>query len=198
MGIFRNRREPELDLSDDSLLAETAEAAAEALPASGPQAVSDAGPAEREESGADNTDSAAQAALAPQPSRAEQEQVWRTAATENARHWPQLMSDPRRLLAKMADISARYGDSSLWQRAPAGIMREAAIELYGLPQSVDNSVISGAIQQAHAEGQRLAASRHQAKLGLAPPRGASVVPPIVSEEQRIIREMMEARRGGIF
>ena len=197
MGIFRSKREPELDLSDDSLLAEAMEAAVEELPAAEPDA-EQAERAEQAEPGADNTQSAVEAALAPQPSRAEQEQIWRAAATENARHWPQLMSDPRRLLAKMADISARYGDSSLWQRAPAGIMREAAIELYGLPQGMDSSIISGAVKQAHAEGRRLAENRHQAKLGLAPPRGASVAPPLVSEEQRIIREMMAARRGGIF
>lgn len=190
MGIFRNRQEASIDLSDESLL--VAEMQTE------PIADAAAESAEPTDTLVEAAQPAAETPEAPQASRAEQEQAWREAATDSARHWPQLMSDPRRLLAKMAEISARYGDSRLWQRAPSGIMREAAIELYGLPESVDGNAISGAIREAHAAGRRLAETRHQAKLGLAPPRGGSMAPPVVSEDVRIIREMMEARRSGIF
>lgn len=190
MGIFRRRNEEEaIALSDDSLLA--AEAAA---------ATAQNGEAEAAQADADEP--AAEPETGPAPAcgadAAAREEAWQQAVREATRHWPRLCDEPRQLIAKMAEISARYGDAALWQRAPAGILREAAIELFGLPSTPEAGALGAAVRQAHAEGMRLAAERSQAKLGLAPPSGAKRPPSALSEEERIIRDMAAARRGGIF
>lgn len=198
MSIFRRRQEEEAAaLSDAALLAvaEVAETAAEtaaAETAAGESAAADAA-AET----APETAETAEAAPSLQQLQ-QQEAAWQQALAEALPHWPQLCAAPRALLAKMSEISARYGDARLWQRAPAAILREAAIELYGLPAAPAAGAIRAAVEQAHAAGMRRAAECDRSKLGLAPPRSARRAPAAISEEERIIREMTAARRGGIF
>ena len=201
MSIFRRRQEEEAAaLSDAALLAaaevaaaaETAAETAAAETAAGESAAADAA-AET----APETAETAEAAPSLQQLQ-QQEAAWQQALAEALPHWPQLCAAPRALLAKMSEISARYGDARLWQRAPAAILREAAIELYGLPAAPAAGAIRAAVEQAHAAGMRRAAECDRSKLGLAPPRSARRAPAAISEEERIIREMTAARRGGIF
>lgn len=206
MSIFRRRQEEEAAALSDAALLAAAEAAA-AETAAAETAAAEAAAAET----AAGESAAADAAAETAPETAEtaeaapslqqlqqQEAAWQQALAEALPHWPQLCAAPRALLAKMSEISARYGDARLWQRAPAAILREAAIELYGLPAAPAAGAIRAAVEQAHAAGMRRAAECDRSKLGLAPPRSARRAPAAISEEERIIREMTAARRGGIF
>lgn len=205
MSIFRRRQEEEAAaLSDAALLAAAEAAAAETAAAETAAAEAAAETAAGESAAADaaaetapETAETAEAAPSLQQLQ-QQEAAWQQALAEALPHWPQLCAAPRALLAKMSEISARYGDARLWQRAPAAILREAAIELYGLPAAPAAGAIRAAVEQAHAAGMRRAAECDRSKLGLAPPRSARRAPAAISEEERIIREMTAARRGGIF
>ena len=104
--------------------------------------------------------------------KAEREALWQEAAASVAASWPQAMGQGQQLIAKMVEISQRYGDAQLWQRVPAGIMREAALE----------------------EMNR----RNQAKAGLEKRRGRQTHPPALTEEEKIIEQISQARGGSIF
>ena len=200
MSIFRRRQEEEAAaLSDAALLAaaEVAEVAEAAETAAAETAAGESAAADAAAETAPETAETAEAAPSLQQLQ-QQEAAWQQALAEALPHWPQLCAAPRALLAKMSEISARYGDARLWQRAPAAILREAAIELYGLPAAPAAGAIRAAVEQAHAAGMRRAAECDRSKLGLAPPRSARRAPAAISEEERIIREMTAARRGGIF
>lgn len=199
MSIFRRRQEEEAAaLSDAALLAAAEAAAAEtAETAAAETAAGESAAADAAAETAPETAETAEAAPSLQQLQ-QQEAAWQQALAEALPHWPQLCAAPRALLAKMSEISARYGDARLWQRAPAAILREAAIELYGLPAAPAAGAIRAAVEQAHAAGMRRAAECDRSKLGLAPPRSARRAPAAISEEERIIREMTAARRGGIF
>ena len=199
MSIFRRRQEEEAAALSDAALLAAAEVAevAEAAETAAETATGESAAADAAADTAPETAETAEAAPSLQQLQ-QQEAAWQQALTEALPHWPQLCAAPRALLAKMSEISARYGDARLWQRAPAAILREAAIELYGLPAAPAAGAIRAAVEQAHAAGMRRAAECDRSKLGLAPPRSARRAPAAISEEERIIREMTAARRGGIF
>lgn len=204
MSIFRRRQEEEAAaLSDAALLAAAETAAAETAAAEAAAAETAAGESAAADAAAETAPETAETAETAEAAPSlqqlqQQEAAWQQALAEALPHWPQLCAAPRALLAKMSEISARYGDARLWQRAPAAILREAAIELYGLPAAPAAGAIRAAVEQAHAAGMRRAAECDRSKLGLAPPRSARRAPAAISEEERIIREMTAARRGGIF
>ncbi len=101
--------------------------------------------------------------------KAEREALWQEAAASVAASWPQAMGQGQQLIAKMVEISQRYGDAQLWQRVPAGIMREAAIELYGMPLSRDNEYARIAAQSAREAALEEMNRRNQAsRLGKTP------------------------------
>lgn len=199
MSIFRRRQEEEAAALSDAALLAAAEVAevAEAAETAAETAAGESAAADAAADTAPETAETAEAAPSLQQLQ-QQEAAWQQALTEALPYWPQLCAAPRALLAKMSEISARYGDARLWQRAPAAILREAAIELYGLPAAPAAGAIRAAVEQAHAAGMRRAAECDRSKLGLAPPRSARRAPAAISEEERIIREMTAARRGGIF
>lgn len=199
MSIFRRRQEEEAAALSDAALLAAAEVAevAEAAETAAETATGESAAADAAADTAPETAETAEAAPSLQQLQ-QQEAAWQQALAEALPHWPQLCAAPRALLAKMSEISARYGDARLWQRAPAAILREAAIELYGLPAAPAAGAIRAAVEQAHAAGMRRAAECDRSKLGLAPPRSARRAPAAISEEERIIREMTAARRGGIF
>lgn len=199
MSIFRRRQEEEAAALSDAALLAVAEVAevAEAAETAAETATGESAAADAAADTAPETAETAEAAPSLQQLQ-QQEAAWQQALAEALPHWPQLCAAPRALLAKMSEISARYGDARLWQRAPAAILREAAIELYGLPAAPAAGAIRAAVEQAHAAGMRRAAECDRSKLGLAPPRSARRAPAAISEEERIIREMTAARRGGIF
>lgn len=200
MSIFRRRQEEEAAALSDAALLAAAEAAAAETAAETAAAETAAGESAAADAAAETAPETAETAeAAPSLQQLQQQEAaWQQALAEALPHWPQLCTAPRALLAKMSEISARYGDARLWQRAPAAILREAAIELYGLPAAPAAGAIRAAVEQAHAAGMRRAAECDRSKLGLAPPRSARRAPAAISEEERIIREMTAARRGGIF
>ena len=200
MSIFRRRQEEEAAALSDAALLAAAEAAAAETAAETAAAEAAAGESAAADAAAETAPETAETAeAAPSLQQLQQQEAaWQQALAEALPHWPQLCAAPRALLAKMSEISARYGDARLWQRAPAAILREAAIELYGLPAAPAAGAIRAAVEQAHAAGMRRAAECDRSKLGLAPPRSARRAPAAISEEERIIREMTAARRGGIF
>ena len=130
--------------------------------------------------------------------KAEKEALWQEAAASVAASWPQAMGQGQQLIAKMVEISQRYGDSELWQRAPAGIMREAAIELYGMPSNRDNDYARMAAQSAREAALMEMNTRNQAKAGLAKRRGRQSPPPALTEEEKIIEQISQARGRGIL
>ena len=130
--------------------------------------------------------------------KAEREALWQEAAASVAASWPQAMGQGQQLIAKMVEISQRYGDAQLWQRVPAGIMREAAIELYGMPLSRDNDYARIAAQSARDAALEEMNRRNQAKAGLEKRRGRQTHPPALTEEEKIIEQISQARGGSIF
>lgn len=201
MSIFKRRPEPEL--SDAALLAaagadnaDDADSVNDADSAAGAEDADSANEADSADSADDADPAAAGAGLAaglPDPER-----ELRAAAMEVARCWPQARGDAGRLLVRMTEISRRYGDESLWQRAPGGLMREAAAELYGLPAPAEAGALQAALRQAHDQGQREARERDRSKLGLAPARTSRPNPAALTPEERIRREISAARGGGLF
>ena len=125
-------------------------------------------------------------------------QRWQEAARSVADHWPQIKGDLPALLARMKAISESYGDPTLWQRAPAGIMREAAVELYGMPSRPDDGALYQAVRAAHEQGRKAAADRRRALAGLAPPQISRSAPPPLTEEEKILQDMRRARKGRLF
>ena len=130
--------------------------------------------------------------------KAEREALWQEAAASVAASWPQALGQGQQLIAKMVEISQRYGDAQLWQRVPAGIMREAAIELYGMPLSRDNDYARIAAQSAREAALEEMNRRNQAKAGLEKRRGRQTHPPALTEEEKIIEQISQARGGSIF
>lgn len=211
MGIFRRNQ---VDLSDEGLALAAEEsnvneaaAADESFDSAAiSQQLVDAGeeaaaePANATEAFADNQPGAeadgAQALSAA--AKAERESLWQAAAAEIAASWPQAMGEGQALIAKMVEISERYGDRDLWQRTPSGIMREAAIELFGLPTTRDNEYAKMAAQSARAAAMEEMNRRNNAKAGLSKRRGRQNRPPVLTEEEKIIEEIANARSRGIF
>ena len=187
MSIFRRRSESAPDLSDQALTGEAAEAAPADEAAAGGEAPETAPEAETAPTTALSTD--------PDPA---QEREWQEAALNVAGHWPQIKEDLPALLSRMKVISERYGDPTLWQRSPAGIMREAAVELYGMPARPDAGALAQAVRAAHEQGRRAAAERSRTLAGLAPPQVSRSAPPPLTEEEKILRDMRQARKGRLF
>ena len=200
MGIFRHN---EIDLSDEGLFPTAAEsnemskeaAADREQPAA--ETEKDAAPLTPERTAEGEPGEAAEELLSGDE-LAERDAAWQTAAAEVVALWPQAKGAGRELIARMNEIGARYGDPLLWQKAPAGIMREAAIELYGLPRTRDNDYAKAAARAAREAALSEQERRSQAKAGLARGKKARrpAAPP--SEEERIIAEIAEARRHSIF
>jgi len=189
MRLF-HRREEETAWDEDAF-AEAGlpeDAAAEEAPAQ-EEPAAEAAPPEEAETAPPEEDPAALFA--------DREQHWQTAAMEVAAHWPQVREDMPGLVAKMAELSAQYGDRTLWQRNPHSLMREAAIELYGMPQLPNGDAIARAVQQAHADGMAQGMQNARAKAGLAPGR-VHAPHKTLTEEERIIRDMVQARKQSMF
>ena len=179
------------DLSDQAL-SESAADETGAADDTGPESV---GEAAADPIAASEPDKAASAAAEPGP---EQEQRWQEAARSVADHWPQIKGDLPAMLTRMKAISESYGDPTLWQRAPAGIMREAAVELYGMPSRPDDGALYQAVRAAHEQGRKAAADRRRALAGLAPPQISRSAPPPLTEEEKILQDMRRARKGRLF
>ena len=114
----------------------------------------------------------------------QQEASWAQAQRQLWSDWPQSKGDMVRLVQKMAEISARYGDPALWQRDPAGTLRYAALEIYGPP--------GGQREQERLERQR------QRRHSLAPSALRHGAPAPLTPEQEILQDIVRARRNGVL
>jgi len=186
MTLFGN--EGVLDLSDQGLLARLAEQERGIRP----------GAALPEEMNAEEfiLRSAAEAG-AEAEAEAEKERLWLLAQQEVLSQWPQARGNLQELILKMAEISSRYGDCCLWQKDPQGMLRHAAMELYGMPQHDLQQVMEAALLAGQQEQARLEKER-QRRLSLAPSGVRHGSPAPLSPEQEIIRAIAQARRNGIF
>lgn len=206
MSIFKRRMEEEMDLSDAALLSSPEAqdtAAGEADSSVLPPLTEEPADASALEQAAAATDEGValldeqqQAQRTLEEEAAVREAAWQQAACETVQHWPQIRQDMPAVLHKMVEISRRYGDETLWQRAPGGLMREAAVELFGMPRRSDPAALAEAVRQAHQQG-RQQALQQQAKAGLAP-HISQQQPAAPSAEEQIIRDMMRARSSAIF
>jgi hypothetical protein len=77
-------------------------------------------------------------------------------------------------------------------------MREAAAELYGSPPRPSKGALAGAIRKAHAQGLRAAEVINRSKAGLGAPQVSRSAPPPLSEDEKIIQEMVAAKKHSIF
>ena len=131
------------------------------------------------------------------PDPAAQEQLWEQAQQQVLQLWPQAQGDMESLVRLMTEISQEYGDGQLWQRDPVGMLRHAAMELYGPPsqnleQVVQAALLAGQQEQARREKEQ------QRRLTLAPSGLRQSRPAPLSPDQEIIRAMAQSRRNGIF
>lgn len=130
--------------------------------------------------------------------KAERENLWQQAKAETAELWPQAMGEGEKLISKMIEIGERYGDPQLWQRSPAGIMREAAIELFGLPRQRDNAYARLAAESAREAALKEMSLRNQAKIGLHKNNSRQAPPAPLTEEEKIIESISRAKKSNIF
>ncbi len=197
MGIFRKH---DIDLSDEALN-QTAEDSNEIANGSATEAA-EASAQQNPESDAqdDSEETAEQAEHNPldQEAQAERESQWQQAREQIADLWPEAMGEGEKLISRMVEIGERYGDPQLWQRSPQGIMREAAIELFGLPKERDNGYARIAAEAAREAAMQEMSLRDQAKTGLAKTKSRQAPPPPLTEEEKIINAIAKARRGSIF
>lgn len=208
MGIFRKQ---EIDLSDEGLARAAEESnvigCGSATDTGGPSSPGNPGEppapaniAAPEAGGREPATQPTNEPIAASADAAQTEQVglWQSAAEEITAAWPQAFSRGRELVAKMVEIGSRYGDPQLWQRAPAGIMREAALELFGWPKQRDNEYAKIAAQAAREGTLREMSRRNSGKAGLEKPSVHKSAPPPLTEEDKILEEIRRARGRGIF
>ena len=130
----------------------------------------------------------------------QQEAAWAQAQRQLWSQWPQSRGDMVRLVQKMGEISARYGDAALWQRDPAGTLRYAALELYGPPaghMEQMEQVVRAAVQAGQQNQERLERER-QRRHNLAPSSLRHGAPAPLTPEQEILRDIVRARRTGVL
>lgn len=130
----------------------------------------------------------------------QQEAAWAQAQRQLWSDWPQSKGDMVRLVQKMAEISARYGDPALWQRDPAGTLRYAALEIYGPPggqRAQMEQVVQAALQAGQREQERLERQR-QRRHSLAPSALRHGAPAPLTPEQEILQDIVRARRNGVL
>lgn len=194
MGIFRHDN---IDLSDEGLAA-----AAEINEDAKEESAAGKGllDAETEEQ-TQNTDLPAAASRQADANDRENDErpiKWRQAAEKIAAVWPQAKGQGKELIARMTEISRRYGDPQLWQREPEGLLREAAIELFGMPLTRDNNYALEAAEAARKAAISDLERREQSKLGLAKRKSNIAPPQKPSYEQQIWNEIAAARDSSIF
>ena len=166
MGIFRRQ---EIDLSDEglALAAEESNEIANESAADGGGSLSPGDTEKMQEPAAGAEPEAAGGEQESPPlatatgGTAGQTADWQGAAEKIAASWPQAFTQGEALVAKMVEIGSRYGDPQLWQRAPEGIMREAAIELFGWPKNRDNEYAKVAAQAARQAALKEMSRRNQ-------------------------------------
>ena len=193
MGIFRHDN---IDLSDEGLAA-----AAEINEDAKEESAVGKGLLDAETEEQQNTGMPAAASRQADANDRENDEMpikWRQAAEKIAAAWPQAKGQGKELIARMTEISRRYGDPQLWQREPEGLLREAAIELFGMPLTRDNNYALEAAEAARKAAISDLERREQSKLGLAKRKSNIAPPQKPSYEQQIWNEIAAARDSSIF
>lgn len=98
----------------------------------------------------------------------------------------------------MADTAIGNGPES-WRLAPAMFLREAVFDTYGVPVKIDQNSIEAAKKRGYEEGlaQRQQREADKAKATPAATTAPQTEPPL-TEEDKIIRDMMAIRVGHVF
>lgn len=98
----------------------------------------------------------------------------------------------------MADTATGNGPES-WRQAPAIFLREAIYDTYGVPVKIDQNSIEAAKKRGYEEGlaQRQQREADKAKATPAATAAPQTEPPL-SEEDKIIRDMMAIKVGHVF
>lgn len=100
---------------------------------------------------------------------------------------------------KLVEISRElYGDDNGWTKNPLRVMREAAIELYGLPKKVDQKLLDEATQKAQQKAVEELRQREAGKGSAAPANTGGVKNTEPTEEDDIIKGIASARISGVF
>lgn len=131
----------------------------------------------------------------------EEEQAFTTAMKAITTDFPNANSkeEQTQLIRKMVEISETYGDRNLWRRNPAGMLKQAALELYGVPQKVDQSAIDAAVTAAKNKTAADIAAKEAAKTGLTiNQQNNQQKTATQTYEEKIIDEIFNVKRGGLF
>lgn len=131
----------------------------------------------------------------------EEEQAFNTAMKAITTDFPNANSkeEQTQLIRKMVEISETYGDRNLWRRNPAGMLKQAALELYGVPQKVDQSAIDAAVTAAKNKTAADIAAKEAAKTGLTiNQQNNQQKTATQTYEEKIIDDIFNVKRGGLF
>ena len=131
------------------------------------------------------------------------DQAFREAFNKMTADYPQL-KDPEKgsvVLNKMfalAENAIGNGPES-WRQAPDLFLREAVFDTYGLPVKIDQESIEAAKKRGYEEGlaQRQQREADKAKATPAATSAPQTEPPL-TEEEKIIRDMMAIKSGHVF
>lgn len=117
--------------------------------------------------------------------------------------YPQLNDEEQRVdvLTKMFSIAenAIGNGPESWRQAPDIFLREAVFKTYGVPKKIDQESIEAAKKRGYEEGlaQRQQREADKAKATPAATSAPQTEPPL-TEEEKIIRDMMAIRSGHVF
>jgi len=131
------------------------------------------------------------------------DQTFRDAFNKMVADYPQL-KDPENgsaVLNKMfamAENAIGNGPES-WRQAPELFLREAVFDMYGVPVKIDQNSIEAAKKRGYEEGlaQRQQREADKAKATPAATAAPQTEPPL-TEEDKIIRDMMAIKVGHVF
>ena len=124
------------------------------------------------------------------------------ALSQTARDFPQAKTEDgrRQAVEKMVEISSRYGDGYLWRKNPAGMLLQAALELWGPPKVVDQQAIDAAAATGKAQALAELQNKEQAKSQLTVPQAVNNKDQTteISEDEKIIQGIFSSLGGGLF
>ena len=105
----------------------------------------------------------------------------------------------KELISKMVEVSRGYGDPMLWKKNPAGMLKQAALELYGVPKQIDQAAIDAAVAAAKQQTAAAINAKESAKTGLTinqQNNQQQTAEP--SYEEKVINDIFAVKGGGLF
>ena len=105
----------------------------------------------------------------------------------------------KQLIGKMVEISETYGDRNLWRKNPMGMLKQAAIEIYGIPKQVNQTAIDAAVAAAKQQTAADIAAKESAKSGLTiNQQNNQQKTAAPSYEEKVINDIFAVKGGGLF